>query len=398
MLTPSDQTSLSDNTSRIGWRSIAVGAIALGSIALVTLLGGAFPASLERRSLQAQAVVDQPPREVHSLQVAGVTATHDARTDILAVQSLPTDLARLPQPGVAPPLQPSAGGPSLVHFDLETRELTALLTDGVAYHFWTFNGTVPGPMLRVRQGDTVEVALRNAPDSLNVHSVNLHAATGPGGGASVSQTAPGDQSVFRFTALHPGVYVYHCMTPMVGNHVANGMYGLVVVEPPAGLPPVDHEFYVMQGDFYTQGARDEPGLQNFDLGKLLHESPEYVVFNGSVGSLSGEHALRATVGDVVRIFYGVGGPNLDSSLHIVGESFDRVWQEGAAEPVSNVQTTLVPPGGATMVELQLDAPGQYMIEDHHIARLEKGAWAHFIVDGPDRPDVFQPLNRVAQSH
>jgi nitrite reductase (NO-forming) len=367
---------------RLHWRTWAAGLVASVSIALVTLVGGALPAEVERQA----ALRPLPATGSAFASSAPIVAAPIVAAPRAAAMPLPQGLTRLPQPQMMPPLGP--GEPSLVHFDLETREVTALLADGVGYHFWTFNGTVPGPMLRVRQGDTVEIALSNASDSLNTHSINLHAATGPGGGASLSQIGPSGKSTFRFEALHPGVYVYHCMTPVVGNHVANGMYGMVVVEPPGGLPPVEREFYLMQGDFYPQGGYNEPGVQTFDLQKLLHEQPEYVVFNGSVGSLAGETALRANVGDRVRIFFGVGGPNLDSSFHVVGESFDRVWPEGAEEPLTNVQTTLVPPGGATMVELTMDVPGAYMIEDHHITRLEKGAWAHFNVEGADQPAIF----------
>jgi nitrite reductase (NO-forming) len=246
-------------------------------------------------------------------------------------------------------------------------------------------------MVRVRQGDTVELTLRNAEGTSLTHSINLHAVNGPGGGSVDTQVAPGDASTIRFQALHPGVYVYHCMTPMVGQHVANGMYGMIVVEPPEGLPKVDREFYIMQGDFYLKGQRGEHGLRDFSFDKLLDENPDYVVYNGSVGSLTGERALQAKVGETVRFFFGVGGPNKDSAFHVVGEGFDVLHPEGATEALTDVQTTLVPPGGATMAELKLDVPGHYMIEDHHITRLEKGAMADFNVEGDAAPDVFAAL-------
>jgi nitrite reductase (NO-forming) len=271
--------------------------------------------------------------------------------------------------------------------------VTALVADGVAYRFWTFNKTVPGPMIRVRQGDTVELTLHNAPGTSVSHSINLHAVNGPGGGSVDTQVLPGDSSTIRFEALHPGTYVYHCMTPMVGQHVANGMYGMIVVEPPEGLPKVDHEFYMMQGDIYMKGDRGQRGLHDFSLDKLFAENPDYVIYNGSVGSLTGANALRAKVGETVRFFFGVGGPNKDSAFHVVGESFDRLHPEGAAEALTDVQTTLVPPGGATMAEMQLSVPGHYMIEDHHITRLEKGAMADFEVEGDTNPDVFAHLEQ-----
>ena len=179
------------------------------------------------------------------------------------------------------------------------------------------------------------------------------------------------------------------MTPTVGEHVSNGMFGLVVVEPPEGLPPVDREFYVMQSDLYVQGTANAPGLHDFAFDKLLHEQPDYVVYNGSVGSLTDDRAMVARVGDRVRFFFGVAGPNLDSAFHVVGLAWDRVHPEGAAETLTNVQTTLVPPGGATLTELTLAVPGTYMLEDHHISRLEKGAFAHLRVDGADNLPLFQ---------
>jgi nitrite reductase (NO-forming) len=310
------------------------------------------------------------------------------------VQPLPPNVARLPAPEVAPPVSWTA--PRTHAVELETKEVTALLADGVAYRFWTFNGTVPGPLLRVRQGDTVELTLKNAPATLATHSINIHAVSGPGGGAWVTQVAPGATSTFSFQATRPGVYVYHCMTPPVGHHVANGMYGLVVVEPPEGLPPVDREWYVMQGEFYLQGGRGPQGLRQFSLDGLVAERPDYVVYNGSVDALGGERALRATVGDKVRIFFGVGGPNLDSAFHVVGGIFARLWPEGASEVQTNVQTTLVSPGMAVMAELSFDAPGRYMIEDHHITRLEKGAMAEILVGGPERPEIFRPLRAAGR--
>jgi nitrite reductase (NO-forming) len=308
------------------------------------------------------------------------------------IQPLPLGLSRLPQPLVPSPLAPR--DPTTVKVDLETREVTALLDDGIAYHFWTFGGTVPGPMIRVRQGDLVELTLKNAPDTALTHSINLHAVNGPGGGSVDTQVAPGNDGTIRFRALHAGVYVYHCMTPMVGQHVANGMYGMIVVEPPEGLPPVDHEYYLMQGDFYLKGDRDVQGLREFSLDKLLAEQPDYVVYNGSAGSLTGERALTARVGETVRFFFGVGGPNRDSAFHVVGESFDSLHPEGSTEAVHDVQTTLVPPGGASMAEMKLSVPGHYMIEDHHITRLQRGAMADFEVSGEPNLDVFTAMGHA----
>jgi nitrite reductase (NO-forming) len=297
----------------------------------------------------------------------------------------------LPAPQIAPPVARSQ--PATVRVELETKEVTAQLADGVTYKFWTFNGTVPGPMLRVRQGDTVDVVLRNAADSAVTHSIDLHAVTGPGGGAKVMQVPAGGTGEFTFKALQPGAYVYHCATPMVAQHLANGMYGLIVVEPEGGLPKVDREFYVMQGDVYTTGERGQPGNMDLSVRKLLDERPDYVLFNGGVGSLTGDGALQAKVGETVRVFFGDGGPNLTSSFHVIGEIFDKVYPEASltAPPATDVQTTHVPAGGATVVEFTVQVPGDYVLVDHSLGRLEKGAAGILHVEGPADPSIFNPV-------
>jgi nitrite reductase (NO-forming) len=299
-------------------------------------------------------------------------------------------LVALTQPRVEAPIP--LRGPTLVKYEVETTEVTALMDDGVAYTYWTFGNTVPGPMLRVRQGDTVELTLKNSPSSKVSHSIDLHAVTGPGGGAKATQLAPGESATFRFKALNPGVYVYHCATPLVPHHIASGMYGLIVVEPPEGLPPVDHEFYVMQGDFYLDGDREEKGLHDFAMKEMTDEHPSYVVFNGSVGALTGQNALKAKVGERVRIFFGVGGPNVTSSFHVIGEIFDEVYPEGATGPTQkNVQTTLVPAGGATIVDFAVDYPGTYILVDHSLGRMTKGAVGMLDVEGPANAEVFDVI-------
>jgi nitrite reductase (NO-forming) len=304
---------------------------------------------------------------------------------------LPDGLRPLPAPELAPPVTRTE--PAYVRYDLTTQKVTALMADGVAYDYWTFNGTVPGPMLRVREGDTVEIDLHNPADAGVTHSIDLHAVSGPGGGASVMQVQPGQDGSFKFEALTPGVFVYHCATPMVAQHIASGMYGLIVVEPKAGLPTVDGEIYLMQGDFYLQGQRGDLGLRAFDLNKMLDERPDYVLFNGAVGATSGANAFHASVGQTIRIFFGVGGPNLTSSFHVIGAVLDRVYPEGSltSPPETDVQTTHVSSGGATMVEFTPKEPGTYTIVDHSLGRMEKGAAGQIVVDGPADPQIFQSI-------
>ena len=284
-------------------------------------------------------------------------------------------------PNVPPPLKRSH--PTKVIVTLEVKEVMKRLSDGVDYVFWTFGGDVPGSFIRIREGDSVEFHLNNDPSSKMPHNIDLHAVTGPGGGAASSFTAPGHSSQFSFKALNPGLFVYHCATAPVGMHVGNGMYGLIFVEPKEGLPPVDREYYVMQGEFYTAGKFGEEGLQIFDQNKAVDERPTYVVFNGAVNALVGDNALKAKVGERVRIFVGNGGPNLVSSFHVIGEIFDTVYQEGGTGAAQhNVQTTLVPAGGAAIVEFKVEVPGTYVLVDHSLFRaFNKGALGMLKVEG-----------------
>ncbi len=290
-------------------------------------------------------------------------------------------------PDVPPPIARRHATRVVVH--LEVREIELRLADGVKYMFWTFGGRVPGKFIRVRQGDLVEFHLQNHPDNKMPHNIDLHAVNGPGGGAVSSFTAPGHESMFSFRALNPGLYVYHCATAPVGMHIGNGMYGLILVEPKAGLPKVDHEFYVMQGEVYTKGEFGAAGLQPFSMEKALREQPDYIVFNGAVDALQDRNALRAKVGDTLRVYAGNGGPNLTSSFHAIGEIFDRVYPEGGTSMLKNIQTTSIPPGGAAVAEFQVQAPGTYIFVDHAIFRaFNKGALGQLKVEGAENKDIY----------
>jgi nitrite reductase (NO-forming) len=274
--------------------------------------------------------------------------------------------------------------------NLEVSEKPMRLADGVEYTMWTFGGSVPGTFIRVREGDLVELHLKNAAGSTMPHNIDLHAVTGPGGGAHASLTLPGHETVFTFTALNPGLYIYHCATSPVPMHMANGMYGMILVEPKAGLPKVDREYYVMQSEFYTKGKFGEPGMQSLDMDKGVEEKPTYVVFNGSVGALTGDNALQAKVGERVRLFVGDAGPNLTSSFHVIGEVFDNVYTEGGSVATQhNVQTTLIPSGGSAIVEFGVEKPGDLILVDHSIFRaFNKGALGMLHVSGDDDARVF----------
>ena len=273
--------------------------------------------------------------------------------------------------------------------NMEIKEQEGTMTDGVKYTYWTFGGSVPGSFIRTRVGDEVEFHLKNHPDNKLPHNIDLHAVTGPGGGATSSLVAPGHEKVFSFKVINPGLYVYHCATAPVGMHIANGMYGLILVEPEGGLPPVDKEYYVMQGDFYTQGEYGAKGLQPFDMNKAVKETPDYVVFNGKVGALTNGGELTAKVGETVRLFVGNGGPNLVSSFHVIGEIFDSVHIEGGSTINKNVQTTLIPAGGAAIVDFKVETPGTFILVDHSIFRaFNKGALGMLKVEGKENKNIY----------
>ncbi|ADO32072.1 TPA: copper-containing nitrite reductase [Neisseria meningitidis] len=298
-------------------------------------------------------------------------------------------------PEVPPPTD--RDHPAKVRVKMETVEKTMKMDDGVEYHYWTFDGDVPGRMIRVREGDTVEVEFSNNPSSTVPHNVDFHAATGQGGGAAATFTAPGRTSTFSFKALQAGLYIYHCAVAPVGMHIANGMYGLILVEPKEGLPKVDKEFYIVQGDFYTKGKKGAQGLQPFDMDKAIAEQPEYVVFNGHVGSIAGDNALKAKAGETIRMYVGNGGPNLVSSFHVIGEIFDKVYVEGGKLINENVQSTIVPAGGSAIVEFKVDIPGSYTLVDHSIFRaFNKGALGQLKVEGEENPEIMtQKLSDTA---
>ncbi|MGJ0507680.1 MAG: multicopper oxidase domain-containing protein [Methylocystis sp.] len=295
-----------------------------------------------------------------------------------AVRQIAPEISRDPA-DLPPPIH--ARAPQIVRVDLTTVELEGSLDDKTSYQFWTFGGKVPGPFVRARVGDTLEVHLRNDSTSILAHSVDFHGAIGPGGGSQFTQTNPGEETAFSFKAENPGLFVYHCATPSIAQHVANGMYGLLLVEPEGGLPEVDREFYIMQGELYTTKPFGSQGRQEMDYDKLISERPEYFLFNGAVGALAKEHPLRAHLDETIRIFFGVGGPNFSSAFHVIGQTFDRVKLDGATEPLIGAQTVSVPPGDAAILELKMKSGGRYGLVDHALSRIERGLEGALIVDG-----------------
>ncbi len=361
-----------------------IAALIAGLLALVGLALGAYGlyrsanAQNQMTTLQATLAADAETNQV-VLDRLGIATLQPAQaTDAANVARDPAD--------VPPPITRTA--PTTVQVTLTAREVTAELADGTTYAFWTFDGTVPGPMVRVMEGDTVEFTLVNDLSSVNGHNIDFHAVNGPGGGAEVTNVAPGETATFTWKALHAGAFVYHCAFPPPMHHIAQGMYGAIVVEPVGGLPPVDREFYIMQGDWYTAGRLGNQGHQTFSNEKALAELPEYYTFNGHVQALTELYPLQAETGETVRVFFGVGGPNKGSNFHIIGEVFDRVYSGSDETFTANEEAWYVPPGSVSTFEMFLDVPGSYTIVDHALYRVQKGAVGVLQVSGDPDPTVF----------
>jgi nitrite reductase (NO-forming) len=357
-------TMLPKNSPARRWLPIAAGALLLGGAATAYALDARGNRSTVERAFAAEIPVRVAP------PIRG-----EMRAQLTTAPNVPAPITR--------------DYATKVIVDLEVVEKPMRLTDGVEYTMWTFGGSVPGSFIRVREGDQVEFHLKNHPNSTVPHNIDLHAVTGPGGGAEASMVVPGHESTFTFTALNPGLYVYHCAFAPASLHVANGMYGLILVEPREGMPAVDHEFYLMQSEFYTAGAHGAPGLQAFSMEKAVAEQPDYVVFNGAVGSLTGDHALKIRTGETVRLFVGNGGPNLTSSFHVIGEVFDNVYGEGGTLAQHNVQTTSIPAGGSAIVEFRAETPGKLVLVDHALFRaFNKGTVGLMQVEGEPMSSAF----------
>lgn len=313
------------------------------------------------------------------------------------------DASRLPKekavlttaPNVPPPLLRDY--PVLLQVPLTTSTKVEKLTNQYQYEKWNFNGSVPGPFIRAREGDVVEISLTNYDETGNPHNIDCHAFLAPGAGAALTTAEEGQTKIGRFRLLCPGLYIYHCAAAPVPVHIANGMYGLMYVQPAKGdLPPVDREYYVMQSEFYhEQPDVDDNGkpssLVEFSYPKALREEPDLIVFNGHEGALTTDKPLKARVGETVRIYFGNSGPNLTSSFHVIGSNLMKLYRDGdvVSPPAQYVQTASVPPGSATVVDMKMVVPGTYTLLDHAIFRLEKGAVGYLNVSGATQPQIYE---------
>jgi nitrite reductase (NO-forming) len=257
---------------------------------------------------------------------------------------------------------------SKVNVTLTIKELLVTIAPNVAYRAWTFNGTVPGPIVRVRQGQTIHFTLVN--DGTMPHSIDFHATQTPWN-VNYQEVPAGKSFSFDWKANYPGVFMYHCGAPTVIYHIANGMYGQIIVDPANGWGTSAKEYGLVQSEFYTSQQSD--GTYSIDPTKLTNDLPDYVVFNGYTNQYK-LAPLTAKVGERIRLFILNAGPTEFSAFHVIGAIFSDVYMDGnpANRTVGN-QTITIPPGGGAVVELTIPDPGLYPFVTHSFASVGKGA-------------------------
>ncbi len=285
--------------------------------------------------------------------------------------------------------------PDTVVVELETRELVAEIEPGVTFTYMTFNSQIPGPLIRTRVGDTVDLTITNHPENTMPHNIDLHAVRGPGGGAEDTLVMPGETKRITFKVTYPGLFVYHCAVPNLDYHISAGMFGAILVEPEEGLPAVDHEFYLGQHELYTNGKTGEEGHHDFDFEAMAREDPTYVLINGEKYAIGpqGYNDMQMNTGETARVYFAVGGPNLFSSFHPIGSVWDEVYPQGAilSDPHRYVQTTPVLPGSAVIATLSSPVPLPIKLVDHALSRVaRKGCLAVIDVQGEPDPEVYNP--------
>ena len=303
-------------------------------------------------------------------------------------------------PNVPPPIK--RNHPVHLVVDMVTTNKQMNIVGNTKYEYWPFGYYdylerknkygIPGPFIRARVGDVLQVNFTNLDESGMAHSIDFHAVCGPGGGSPTNFAEQDETKVGAYLLQKPGLYVYHCAAAPIPVHIHNGMFGLILVEPPEGLPEVDKEIYVMQHELYVQKSDDDPKVYEMDYVGAENETPKHVLFNGREGALV-EKPVVVKQNETVRIYFGNGGPNLVSSFHVIGAIFDKVWREGdlLSPPARSVQTTLVPAGGAVVVDMKMEIPGSFSIVDHSIFRIDKGAVGMIKVKGTPRPDIYDSL-------
>jgi len=284
---------------------------------------------------------------------------------------------------------------------LTYEEVEAAIEPGVTFKYMTFGGQVPGPMVRVRQGDTVDLTVENLPENAMPHNVDFHAVYGTGGGSVATTAAPGESNAMRFRAEYPGAFIYHCAVPNLDYHISSGMFGMIVVEPEGGLPPVDRELYFGQHEVYTDQDVGTEGNHAFNMGAMRRELPTYVLLNGEkfAWAAANRGPVEVDQGDRVRVFLVCGGPNLSSNFHPIGNVWHRAYRDGGipedgdfeAYADKNIQTVKVPPGSCMIGEMDTPVPERIKLVDHALSRVvRRGMLAEVDVLGEEDEDIYDP--------
>ncbi|HEX7593616.1 MAG TPA: multicopper oxidase domain-containing protein [Anaerolineae bacterium] len=299
--------------------------------------------------------------------VVAMTACAGAAPAAPQLTAAPTvPLVKSPHPLFDASTKP-ASADKVKEITLTVEDKATEIAPGTPYETWTFNGIVPGPTLRVRVGDQIKFNLINK--GTMEHSIDFHAAQ-TAWNVNYQAVKPGTQFSFTWTANYPGVFMYHCGTPPVIAHIANGMYGAIIVEPAEGLPPA-REYALVQGEFYTKLGT--AGTYQYDGAKAMATQPDYVLFNGYANQYK-DSPLTANPGELIRIWVVNAGPSQFSAFHVIGALFDKTYADGNPKNVQyGMQTVTVPPGGGYMVELKIPDTGLYPFVTHSFADASKGA-------------------------
>jgi len=372
----------------------------LGTLAAVVIGIVSLSITASRDSVDDSLVAERV--ETYLAEAGTTTQTGDVIPALVPKAQLP--VATDPAVAVAPemPPVPARTTPAIVEVDFEVVEGVNAIdpASGVEFETWGYriagdtdvvSGT-PGPVIRARVGDVLRFTITNPEGNTHPHNVDFHAVTGQGGGAEATTVMPGETKTIEARLLYPGFFMYHCAYGDIAQHISHGMYGGILVDPETPLPEVDHEWYIVQSEFYTTGKE---GLVELDRAAVRDENPNYVVFNGAVGALTDDNALEMEVGERSRIYFINAGINLVSSFHPIGSHWDKVYPEATflSPPLRGSQTTLIPAGGGVVVEMIGQVPSTVVLVDHSLARaVDKGSIGHINIGGEPNPEIFSGVD------
>lgn len=384
--------------------SVAIVGLIIGAVAMIVGIV-AMSVTAARNSVD-DGLVTEMVNEYLVSTGSGIGSLSDGEIIPALTPKAEMDVATAVNTAVAPdvpdPIDRSEQAIVEVHFEVVEGVSAIDPASGLEYDTWGYkvldapdSGVVvgtPGPIIRARVGDILRFTITNPAGNTHPHNVDFHAVTGQGGGAEKTTVAPGETATIEARLLYPGMFMYHCAYGDVPVHISHGMVGGILVDPENPLPEVDHEWYVVQSEYYTTGA--ETGLVETDREAITNEQPTYVVFNGAKGAIAGDNALQMNVGERARFYFINAGLNLISSFHPIGSHWDKVYLEAALlnSPIRGSQTTLIPAGGGTVVELVGRVPSTIILVDHALTRtFDKGALGMVVISGEENFEIFEAI-------